>query len=363
MQTVKKVIHGDGRIEFVPITRREWADAIDSLSPDSFGSARFNAQGDVSSASLGYKYVIDTLTYIIPEVVKQKFYTVTPSDFIPVEVGRGGLSDAIVTNLQYSSGGSFFDGLIPVGTSDIRLPSVTSGIAPKSIDVNQWAKSLGWNIVEVQQAMYNNRWDVIEGNLIALKTNYDLGIQQVAFLGDPNNLTRTPGLLTNTDINTDVSTITEPISGMSSTEFQNFVGTILPSYTANSNVTETSPDLFIMPLSDYQGLGRATSDGFPIGTKLQYLLDTFRQMTGNPNFQIKGLAYADAARNPDGKNIYMLIKRNSENYRMDIQIPFTLLAPNTPNNFAFQQVALSRFTGVGVYRPLEILKYEYTPGS
>lgn len=355
MNTVRRILNSKGETEFVPLTQSQHLEAM----------RVWNAQGDIDTTSAGYKYVIDTLTFIITRVTTQKFYEVAPSEFIPVDVGTGGWTDAITTNIEFSAGDDFETGVVNTGNAEARLASVEAGVAPKTMSVTMWAKKIGYNIAEIQQALMWNRWDAVEAKERARKKNYDLGIQAIAFMGSKTDGVRTPGLLTNTDINTDTSTITAPISTLDATAFQAFVGTILGTYAENVNFT-AEPDTFIMPYSDYLGMETATSAAFPLGGKLDYLLNAFRKLTGNPNFQIKKLAYADATRNAAwgvNKQQYMLYRQDPTSVRMDIPMAYTLLAPNTSDNFTFNSVAYSRYTGVGVYRPLELLKYEFTPAS
>ena len=354
MNTVRRILNSKGEVEFVPLTQAQRIDAL----------AVWNSQGDIDTSAAGYKYVIDTLTFIVSRVTTQKFYEVSPSDFFPVEVGTGGWTDAITTNIEFSAGDDFETGVINTGNAEARLASVEAGVAPKTMSVSMWAKKIGYNIAEIQQALMHNRWDAVEAKERARKKNHDLGMQAIAFMGSKVDPVRTPGLLTNPDINTDASTITKPISAMDSTEFQAFVAAIVNSYYENSNST-VLPSRFILPMSDFLGLGAATSAGFPVGTKLDYLTTLFKQTCG-AGFQIKPLAYADAIRNASwgvNKQQYMLYRDDPETVRMDVPMSYTLLAPNTADNFTFNSVAYSRYTGVGVYRPLELLKYEFSPAS
>lgn len=355
METVRKILNSQGEVQFVPLTNAQRIEA----------ATVWNAQGDIDTTNSGYKYAIDTLTYIISRVTTQKFYEVTPSDFIPVEVGNGGWTDNIITNVEFSAADDFETGIVDTGNSEARLASVEAGIAPKSIDVIMWGKKIGYNVAEIQQALMRNRWDLAEARERARKKNYDLGIQAIAFLGSKVDNLRTPGLLTNTDVNIDVTTITKPISEMTAAEFQALVSVIINSYYANANAT-VLPDTFVIPMSDYLGLAAATSPEFPIGTKLDYLNMVFKKMCG-ASFEIKGLAYADAIRNTVAgvnKQQYMLYRRlDPESIRMDIPLGYTVLAPNTADNFTFNSVAYSRYTGVGFYRPLEALKFEFDPAS
>ncbi len=356
MQTVKQILNSKGELEFVGLDRREQLALSDHVH------RRWNAVGDVSSSDLGYKYFIDTLSYIKTQLITQKFYTAAPSEFFPVVVGEGGWSDDIFTNREFLLAGDFEDGVVEPGNGEQRTPSVDAGISPISIAVNMWKKATVYNIAEIQQALMTSRWNLAEGRERARYKNFQLGIQSIAFLGSKTNPTRTPGLLTNTDVNTDTSTITKPISEMDATEFQEFIRVFIAAYFTNSNKT-VLPDTLVIPMSDWLGLDTATSAGFPIGSKREYIIKAFQSATRNPNFQILPLAYCDSDENAVvgiNKQVYMLYRNDAETLNMNIPLAYTLGAPNTGDNFTFISQAYCRYTGVQVARPLEVLKFEFT---
>jgi len=149
---------------------------------------------------------------------------------------------------------------------------------------------------------------------------------------------------------------------MSSTEFTAFVAGLLPAYFANSNDTAL-PDTFVIPNSDYLGLGVPYSESFPNISKLQYMLDFLQKMTGNANFQILGLSYAQSNRNTDrgvGKNRYTLYKNDAETMKMAIPVDFTMLEADTTNKINWQQPAYGQYSGVLVSRKREVLYLDET---
>lgn len=323
-----------------------------------------NANGDIDPSSMGYQEAITTLTYIKKQIVKQVFYTLPngPAEFVPIAVGEGAFSQAILTNLSVSSSGKFEEGIINQGSGNDRLASATAGVTPVTVPVVNWAKTIGYSIIEVEQALRASNWDFLENIHKARKENWDLGIQEIAFLGAESD-SRIMGLLNQSDVNINTSLITTPIKSMSASQFASFVEGLLAAYLSNCNQT-TMPNMFTIPLSDFVGLAGPVSPDFPLVSKMKYLQDAFDAILGVGMMKIKATAYNNAAQNASrgiNKNRYVLYKYDPETVRMDIPVDFTVTAPNTVNNFQFQDAAYGQFTGIKAYRPLEVLYLDETP--
>ncbi len=331
------------------------------------GLTLMNANGDVNSTGLGFQIAIDTLTYIKKQVTTQKFYTVPFADFVPVAVGDGAFAQTLLTNLEFSNVGDFEAGIIRSGESGGRLSAADSSVAAKSIKVVNWAKQIGYNLFDIEQALVANNWDAIAAKERSRKKNWDLGLQEIAFLGQKSD-TAVTGLLNNANCTINTSLITEPIYGMTAAEFATFVAGLISTYFTATASTQM-PDTFVIPYTDFLGLQTmvpnviGASEGTYGISKLEFLLRAFRGATQNANFTIKPLAYCDAANNASrtglNKQIYALYNKDAESLRMDIPVDYTATQPNSTNNFSFQNVAYGQFTGVGVYRNLEVLYFQY----
>lgn len=324
-----------------------------------------NSNGDVDASSLGYQYTIQTTTQIRARVIEQKFYRVAPADYMPVILGTGAWMEDIKTNLVYDVAGNFESGIISTAQGPSQIAQVDVGTAPVTAKIVTWAKGYLYSTPEVQKALASNNWDVVSSKMEALKRNWDLGIQKIAFLGYLSDITNVPGLLTNASVTiNNASAITTNISAMSATDYATLVATILGLYYTNSNNT-VLPNTFVMPMDDYLGMGSPVASGFPIVSKLDYLLKAFREITGNPNFQVRGLAYAMLANNAGyvsstGKQRYVLYNNEAETLAMDIPVDFVLTPAGTANNFQWQGVGAGQFTGCIIYRPAEVLYFDHT---
>lgn len=329
--------------------------------PQFIGGRRLlNANGDIDASSSGYEYLITTLSYIRSMIIEQKFYEIPFADFIPVDVGEGAWMEEIVQNLTFNTGGSFYQGDVDIQAETGRIAMVGAGLDKIQMDVKTWAKGTGWTIMEISKAAAANNWDVVESKLRSLKKNWDLGIQETAFLGHPDGLLT--GLLNSAEVTINTSLITVPLSEMSEAQFTAFVAGLLPAYFTNSNDT-TLPDTFVVPNSDYLGLGVPYSDTFPNISKLQYMLDFLQRMTGNANFKILGLSYAQSTINVSrgiSKNRYTLYKNDPDTMKMAIPVDFTMLEADTTNKINWQQAAYGQYSGVLVNRKREVLYLDET---
>lgn len=307
--------------------------------------------------ALGYEVDITTLTTIVKKVSEAKYFQIRPSDYLPVRVGEGAWSSNLLTYLSQDVNSPFAAGVLNVGIDSARLASGDTGITSLSIPVKNWAKQNSWTIMELQQAAKAGNWDLVTAKEATRKRNWDLGIQKVAFLGLDGDASAL-GLLNQAGIPFDTTTITKAISSMTTAELKTFCYTILNVYRARNNRT-AYPTHFIMPESDYLGLAAPASADFPIRSVMAVLLETFQVMTGNKDFKILPLAYADQAYSGQAYQQYVLLNYDDASIRMDIPVDYTNTLANSLNNFQYQNVAYGQFTGVLAYRPLELMYFKY----
>lgn len=330
------------------------------------GLTLLNANGDIDQASMGYERAITTLTYLKKKVVEQKFYTVPFADFIPVEIGEGAFSSNILTNLSLSQSGDFEEGNIDQGRNNARLSTADASVTSQTVNVITWAKEIGWSVVEVEQALFSNNWDLIEQRERARKKNYDLGLQEIAFLGSKFNNSNVPGLYTQPYVNSDTTTITKAISEMSVTEFNTLVSLLIEAYRSNCNRTAYPTD-FIIPEDDWNGLIQmVTTAGYSAVSKLDYLIKAFGQVGVEGGIKLRTTAYGMATYNASrglnsgsGFARYVMYRNDRDSLRMDIPVGYQTTNPNSLNNFQFQNAAFCQYTGAWAYRPLEALYFDF----
>lgn len=314
--------------------------------PSHIGGHRLlNAGGDIDPAGAGFRYLIETMSYIRSQVLEQKFYEIPIADYMPVDIGEGAWSDETIQNVSFIAGDSFYTGDVNTQTDTSRMAQADAGLDKLRQPNQPWMKGVNWTVIQIAMAAFNNNWDVVESKLSALKTNWDLGIQETAFLGHPSG--KITGLLNDSEATINTSLITVPIKDMSEAQFTTFIGSLLPAYFANGNDT-VLPDTFVMPNSDFLGMGVPYSTSFPNISKLEYFLNMMRTTTGNPNFTVRGLSYSQAANNADrgiAKNRYALYRNDAKSGKMSIPVDFFLQEADTANKMNWTQGAYGQYSG------------------
>ena len=329
-----------------------------------------NANGNFDSGSLGYQYTIQTTTYIRPQVQEQVFYEIPFADYVNVHVGEGAWLEDIKTNAQVMEAGSFESGIVGTSSAPSKVSQVTVGTFPIDTKLATWMSGYTYSEPEISKALAANNWDVIRGKMSANKMRWDLGLQQLAFLGLINDQTNFSGLLTNSQPTVNTTVITQNISSMTPSQFQTLVENLIAAYWANSNNTAL-PNTLLMPMSDYLGLATFVNPAFPMANSMMIdvLLEAFRKITKNPDFQIEGVAYCDAANNagyvsPSGKYRYVLYRRGEpierESHAMFIPVDFTLRPAGTQDNVHWNGIALAQFSGVTILRPALVMYFDHS---
>ncbi len=310
---------------------------------------------------LGAQVNITTLTAIIKRITEQKFATLSPAKYMPVIVGEGAWMTSMIKYRSFSIGDNFEDGLINTGANNSALAKANTGVDKVDIAIKNWAMETNYSLPDLKFAATSGNWDLVEALERSRKTIWDLGIQRVAFLGMSSD-TSVKGLLTLAGITSNTTLITGYVSEMNPTEFNTFVAGIVKAYRTNNNFT-AYPTHFVMPELDYNGLASAASADFPVINKLSYLLEAFKVITGNQNFQILPCFYADEINNTNvsglNKNRYVLLNYDQDSFSMNIPVNYNATQQNTINGFNWQNVGYGQFTGVVAYRPLEILYFDW----
>jgi hypothetical protein len=322
--------------------------------------------GDTLQNALGYDIAITTLTTIAKKISEQKFFTLSPADHFPVVVGQGAYSDFLTSYRSFAIGGQFEEGILNMGGNNARLASVDAGVDAINLKIYPWAKALGWSIMQLEYAAKSGNWDLVAALEESRKVNWDLGIQQVAFLGAQgiNGANgQCLGLLNQPGITINNTVITGAISAMNTSQLKTFTANLIEAYRANNQRT-AMPNRFSIPESDYNGLASQASPDFPIKSTLELLEESFKLISGKPDFKILRNAYADAAYHTQvtsiaGKQVYTLLNYDEKSLNMQIPLPYTTTVANSLDNFGFQNVGFGQFSGVVVLRPLELMYFQY----
>lgn len=323
-----------------------------------------NASGDISPTSLAYQYATDRLTYIRQRIVEQSFYEVLPSDYLDVIPGEGAFSQQIITNLSIKTSGGFKQGKINTAKGNARLAIADAAVAPFYTQVRNWALGVEYSIFDIEQSLFSGNWDIVEAKHRARKTDWDLGIQQIAFLGDTDDLTNFPGLYTNANVNINTAVITTNISSMDAATFATFVSTIIGAFLTNSAQTRF-PNTLVIPQDDWAGLATPVSSTYPNISKLAYLQQAFDMIVPGGKFKIMPSAYGMTGNNGTGnggiaKQRYVLYRRDIDTLFMELPVDYQTTSVGTLNNFQYQDVGYGQYTGVSILKPLEVLYFDHS---
>lgn len=326
------------------------------------GMRLMNANGDINPSSLAYRYTTDRMTFIRARTVAQTFYQVNPTDYVTMIPGEGAFASQIITQASVKFSGSFRAGKISSAGQNARLQVSDGGVFPITTAVQNWAMGTEYSLFDIEQALFMGQWDPIEAKQKARKIEYDLGIQEIAFLGDSDNLTSFPGLFTQPQVNINTTLIGGNISAMTTANFILFVGGILGAYLANCNQT-VWPDTFVIPQDDYAGLAVPVSATYPNITMLSYLQQAFdkicpKKVTIRPSY------YAMTAANGGafgiGKQCYLLYNNDIDTLFMELPVDYVVTPYGTYNNFQWQDCAYAQYTGVQAIKPLECLMFTHS---
>lgn len=327
---------------------------------------RLNAAGDSPENATGYQIVIDTMTYLKQQQSKQSFYELgafglTPRSFIPIAVGEGAWAQNILTRRVYNSAGDFESGLVRQGSNNARLASAQPSMDSVTYPTFLWADSIEYTLMEIEQALVNSQWDIIAAKHEARMKMWQLGIQEITFLGTKSGSME--GLFINTGFPVNTSFITAYISGLDAAGFKTFVAGLISAYWTSTNSTKL-PTHFVIPMVDYLGLQvlvPGSAGTFPV-PMLTYLQNAFKELCG-PDFKIIGNAYADKTiantRRGYNKNTYALYRYDASAFRMDIPVDYTVTQPGTYDNFHFLDTGYGQLTGLQIFKPLEGLLFTF----
>jgi hypothetical protein len=313
-----------------------------------------------SNEQFGSNRIISTLSQIINRVIEAKYFEQSPSDFVTVEVGMGAWMDEFVTYKSFVTGDDFFNGKIKLGQQS-RMPQASIALDDIRQKIMVWAMEIQYSIPEIKQLSIAGSagFNAITAKQQALKKLHDLGLQIVAFKGDPGDSNfeglydlNTSGILTNTTL------ITEPLSQASDANFETVISSLIEIYRQNNERTDY-PTHFAIPESDYNALvGKNVSSSFPIGpTRMERLKSALDNAVPNGKVEVVPSGYGDSAFNELSKQRYILY--NKKETVMRIPVPYTSQVADTANQFQFTGVSYSSYTGVQLERPKSLIYFDY----
>lgn len=298
---------------------------------------------------------ITLLTLIEREVSRQKLYKIDPEDFLPIDHTNGGWNDYItVLRSYYNIEGDIASWERGVDADNARRGQVGAKLESVPVRIHNYNKMVSWSLFELRQSMESRVWNLVTEKERARKVDHDISVQSALLLGDAGH----KGLLNQDEVPVAANALTKPISQMTSTEFKAFLGSVFANFFTQTGYTAMPDTLAIAP-SDFMGLGVAVDEQYPVFTTMfQRLTDVFRQVTGNPDAKIIPLAYCEP-RFHNGNYRYVLYRKDFDTLRVYNPYEYNVVQGATVDGINYQNTAFSRFSGVFVNRPQEMVYLDF----
>jgi hypothetical protein len=320
----------------------------------------------------GYEIDINTLTAIKAQVTTQKFYKLgdlKPSDFIPINVGENAYASEALTYTSFQASGDWRKCIFDPATPMARVEKVDVVLEAVLTPYKYFMTSDSYNLIELNQAQKSGNWSLIEARELTMYELWRQAIQETAFQGIDgvtiSGLLNASGPTVDTDLmKAGSGGLGIAIKDMNKDEFNFFLANIFSIYFGYTNNT-VLPDVFVLPTDDFLGLGAATSEDFPIKSKLTRMKEAFQEATSNPNFKILHSAYGQAEQMtaaggslPVTHPRYALYRYDPTSLRMDIPIDYLSTAYDTIQGFEYQSNVYGQFSGVTFLRPKETVYFD-----
>lgn len=316
-----------------------------------------NAVAFADPNNYGLDQRITTLTRIIKDVQRTKFYTVDVADFVPVEVGTGAYSKDLTQYAVAQVGAGFKAGICQPGHGLNKDANVDIVIDSINIRNNYWRTKYNATKEIIEMGKANAvPFSLIEERERARLKEWQLGIQEVAFIGLGDGVVN--GLLNQDNVTINTSLMPASFKDMTIAQLQNFASAAIYTYFANTNAT-VFPNRMVIPTADMGALGTPINPQYPIGTRKQYLEDAFRQAGCPADFKILHTVYNNDA-GVGGTGRYVLYNKDPDALTMYIPKPYTPYPLYPTGSLDMVSDAEGQFTGVFAKRPQEILYMDVT---
>jgi hypothetical protein len=292
---------------------------------------------------LGARQIIDTLTQIDNDIVKDKFYTIDNiPDYVDTELGVKPYVDII--KQSETKGKNFF-------TDEDLTTNIQEAFDSQRIAAR---KDVEVGLYELETIRHTQNYDLVTEKLSARKKNYDLDLQKITFLGNGAEI---KGLFTLDNINVDTTIITTPLGQMTPDEIRTIAASLYNAFRTNSNFT-SKPNRFLLPTSDFLDCcaGNDASFALAVGkTRLDYLQECFIKATENTDFKILKIAYPDFTQQFQGQ--YLLYNKDPKVLVNDLPIEFKVVQISDYNNLTWRSESYSQVGGIRLKRPKEFMKF------
>lgn len=315
-----------------------------------------NAVAFANPNTIGLEQNLTTLTQLLANVQRQKFYTLNGqalTDFIPIEMGTGAYARQLTQFAVAQVGDNFETGIVQPGNAINKDANVDIAVDTISIRNNFWRMKYQATNEIVRMAQVNQEtFSYIEEQERARLRTFQLGIQKVAFLGTEDGLNE--GLLNLSGVTVNSTIMPANFANMSTQQLVNFATTAMSTYFALTNST-VFPNTMVIPTSDLAGLATYISSTYPVGeTRKEFLERAFKAAGAPADFKILHTVYNQTA-GVGGNARYVLYNRDADTLTMYLPKPYTPYPLYPVGSLDMISDAEAQFTGVWAKRPQEIL--------
>lgn len=320
-----------------------------------------NAAAFSSPDAIGLEQNLTTLTQLLANVQRQKFYTLNGqalTDFVPIEMGTGAYAKQMTQFAVAQVGDSFETGIVQPGNAINRDANLDIAIDTISIRNNFWRMKYQATNEIVRMAQVNQEtFSYIEELERARLKTFQLGLQKVVFQGTEDGLNE--GLLNLSGVTVNTTLIPASFATMTTEQLNNFVTTTMSTFFALTNST-VFPNTLVIPTSDLAGLATYISSTYPVGeTRKEFLERAFKAAGAPQDFKILHTVYNQTA-GSTGNARYVLYNRDADTLSMYIPKPYTPYPLYPVGSLDMISDAEAQFTGVWAKRPQEILYMDLT---
>ncbi len=315
-----------------------------------------NAVAFANLNTVGIEQNLTTLTQLLGNVLRQKFYTLNGqalTDFIPIEMGTGAYAKQLTQFAVAQVGDNFETGIVQPGNGINKDANVDIVVDTISLRNNFWRMKYQATNEIVRMAQVNQEtFSYIEEQERARLKTAQLGLQKVAFLGTSDGLNE--GLLNLSGVTVNTTLMTDDFATMSTADLTDFVTKAMYAFFAGTNST-VFPNTMVIPTSDLAGLATYISSTYPVGeTRKEFLERAFKAAGAPADFKILHTVYNSTA-GSNGAPRYVLYNRDADTLSMYIPKPYTPYPLYPVSSLDMVSDAEMQFTGVWAKRPQEIL--------
>lgn len=315
-----------------------------------------NASAFSNPNNIGIEQNLTTLTQLLANVQRQKFYTLNGqalTDFIPIEMGVGGYARQLTQFAVAQVGDDFETGIVQGGNGINKDANLDIAVDTISIRNNFWRYKYQVTNEIVRTAQVNQEtFSYIEELERARLKTAQLGLQKVAFLGTSDGINE--GILNLSGVTVNTTLMPATFANMTTAQLTNFATTVMSTFFALTNST-VFPNTLIIPTSDLAGLATYISSTYPVGeTRKDFLERAFKAAGAPQDFKILHTVYNQTAGTNGGAR-YVLYNRDADTLSMYIPRPYTPYPLYPVGSLDMISDAEMQFTGVWAKRPQEIL--------